>query len=165
MLTALGMICAAVIFLCFPWPAARAEKTSDWTVLFYVAGSNLESVYSYATENLKEIATCHNIYAEKERLAREKKIASGEAPEPGRLPSDFSRGKPSRKSCSFNKSSISYLFLITKGEKSFSFRRKFACFRQAVSLQKRGRGEIARKGSGIGGRSDPASLEKQSFLN
>lgn len=92
MLTALGMICAAVIFLCFPWPAARAEKTSDWTVLFYIAGSNLESDYFYATENLQEIATCHNIYAEKERLAREEKIASGEAPDPERVNVLFQTG-------------------------------------------------------------------------
>lgn len=73
-LTALGLVLAATWMLSGSAPAARAEETlSDWTVLFYICGSNLESTYSYATENLKEISECHNPYAERERLeAREK---------------------------------------------------------------------------------------------
>jgi len=68
MLTALGLILAAAWMLLFPAPAARAEEDkAEWTVLFYVCGSNLESAYSYATENLVEISQCKNPYEEEER--------------------------------------------------------------------------------------------------
>ena len=34
------------------------EEQAEWTVLFYMCGSDLESKYGYATGNLKEIASC-----------------------------------------------------------------------------------------------------------
>lgn len=45
--------------------AEAQEEPDEWTVLFYVCGSNLESVYSYATTNLDEIAQVYypnNVY-------------------------------------------------------------------------------------------------------
>jgi len=73
----MALILAVCLFL-FPAPAARAEEDeAEWTILFYICGSNLESGYSYATENLKEIAGCHNPYAERERLTWEASQASG----------------------------------------------------------------------------------------
>ncbi len=43
----------------FPAPAyAQAGETADWTVMFYFCGTDLESKYSYATENLSEIMEC-----------------------------------------------------------------------------------------------------------
>ncbi len=39
-----------------PAGAEAAEQEDEWTVLFYLCGSDLESRYGYATENLKEIA-------------------------------------------------------------------------------------------------------------
>ena len=36
--------------------AGDAPKEAEWTVMFYMCGSNLESKYSYATGNLEEIA-------------------------------------------------------------------------------------------------------------
>ncbi len=47
--------------LCIPKaaPAEAEQEPAEWTVLFYLCGSDLESRYGYATENLKEIATCH----------------------------------------------------------------------------------------------------------
>ncbi len=38
--------------------AAENEGTAEWTVMFYLCGSDLESGHGYATENLKEIMTC-----------------------------------------------------------------------------------------------------------
>ena len=36
-------------------PAPAADEPAEWTVLFYFCGSDLESKYSYASENLDEI--------------------------------------------------------------------------------------------------------------
>lgn len=36
-------------------PVPAADEPAEWTVLFYFCGSDLESKYSYASENLKEI--------------------------------------------------------------------------------------------------------------
>ena len=50
---------AAVLFLGGFSFAAAAEKTEpdEWTVMIYFCGSNLESRYGYASENLREIQT------------------------------------------------------------------------------------------------------------
>ena len=37
-------------------PAPAADEPAEWTVLFYFCGSDLESKYSYASENLEEIS-------------------------------------------------------------------------------------------------------------
>ena len=37
----------------------RVRQEAEWTVLFYMCGSNLESQYGFATENLKDIARCY----------------------------------------------------------------------------------------------------------
>ena len=34
------------------------QQKAEWTVLFYICGSNLESQYGFATENLTDIASC-----------------------------------------------------------------------------------------------------------
>ena len=40
-------------------PVCRAdEEKAEWTVLFYMCGTDLESNYSYATENLRDINQC-----------------------------------------------------------------------------------------------------------
>ena len=48
----LAAVCLAPL-VCF----AEADE-AEWTVLFYVCGSDLETKYSCATENLKEMAGC-----------------------------------------------------------------------------------------------------------
>ena len=41
------------------WPgSALAENEAEWTVLFYMCGTDLESKYGYATENLTDISKC-----------------------------------------------------------------------------------------------------------
>lgn len=59
-------ILAALLFaaLLLAVPAARAEQQEEdglpeWTVMFYLCGSDLESRHSYATGNLEEILTCY----------------------------------------------------------------------------------------------------------
>ncbi len=37
---------------------AEAEKPAEWTVMYYLCGSDLESKHGYATENLEEISAC-----------------------------------------------------------------------------------------------------------
>ena len=55
-------LCLVCVLLMLCTAPALAEEPEDdqaeWTVLFYLCGSDLESRYSYATENLKEIASC-----------------------------------------------------------------------------------------------------------
>ncbi len=48
-----------MILLCFllPAQAEEASEMDEWTVMFYICGSDLESKYSCATGNLEEIAT------------------------------------------------------------------------------------------------------------
>jgi len=52
--------------LCIPETASAETEPDQWTVLFYMCGSDLESKYSYATSNLKEIAEC--VYPRNELL-------------------------------------------------------------------------------------------------
>ena len=54
---AIGLV---ILSLLLPSGGAAAESAADaeWTVMFYLCGSDLESKYSYATENLTEIANC-----------------------------------------------------------------------------------------------------------
>ena len=46
------LACASTAF------AEPADEQDEWTVMFYMCGSDLESKYSYATGNLEEIAGC-----------------------------------------------------------------------------------------------------------
>ena len=46
------LACASTAF------AQETGEEAEWTVLFYMCGSDLESKYSYATSNLEEIASC-----------------------------------------------------------------------------------------------------------
>ncbi len=39
-------------------PESTAEPEAEWTVLFYFCGSDLESQYGFASENLEEISNC-----------------------------------------------------------------------------------------------------------
>ena len=55
-------ILVMILLLLIPAACCQAEQESagedEWTVLFYLCGSDLESEYSYATGNLEDIATC-----------------------------------------------------------------------------------------------------------
>ncbi|MBQ3268866.1 MAG: hypothetical protein IJH09_03000 [Clostridia bacterium] len=60
-----GLAAALLVTLALCALPASAEADSDmveWTVLFYMCGSDLESSYSYATGNLEEISRCQNPY-------------------------------------------------------------------------------------------------------
>ena len=48
-----------IFLLCFlqPAQAEEPEAMDEWTVLIYICGSDLESKYSCASENLEEIVT------------------------------------------------------------------------------------------------------------
>ncbi len=58
------LICTAMV--CFAVPV-RGEETddgeSDWTVMFYLCGTDLESRYGFATEILSEIAKIYPYYS------------------------------------------------------------------------------------------------------
>ncbi len=49
--------------------AGETGEEAEWTVMFYMCGSDLESKYSYATGNLEEISKCVRPYADSIRLA------------------------------------------------------------------------------------------------
>ena len=52
-------LCLAALLIAPAAAEAEAEEgQAEWTVLFYMCGSDLESKYGYATGNLKEIASC-----------------------------------------------------------------------------------------------------------
>ena len=52
------MALAYMLLVCtFPVFAESADDEDEWTVLFYMCGSDLESAYGYATQNLEDIAS------------------------------------------------------------------------------------------------------------
>ena len=57
MLVLLAALLVALALLCAV-PALADEDEAEWTILFYMCGSDLESRYGYATQNLEEIADC-----------------------------------------------------------------------------------------------------------
>ena len=61
LMIALVLICAAALMAKLPTGpcSAAAETKAEWTVLFYMCGSDLESRYGYATENLRDIGGCY----------------------------------------------------------------------------------------------------------
>ncbi len=63
------LFCILYIVYCFPLTAlnqgARADEAvqkAEWTVMFYFCGSDLESKYGFATENLKGIYDCDAVF-------------------------------------------------------------------------------------------------------
>ena len=54
-----AMLLALLAFFALPALAENEGNEAEWTVMFYMCGSDLESRYSYATENRKDIAGCH----------------------------------------------------------------------------------------------------------
>ena len=54
-----AMLLALLAFFALPALAENEGNEAEWTVMFYMCGSDLESRYGYATENLKDIAGCH----------------------------------------------------------------------------------------------------------
>ena len=69
--------------LCLAAFAANAEaedpELPEWTVMFYMCGSDLESRYGYATENMIEIITTHDLYATYSKMAKEYHFETGDA--------------------------------------------------------------------------------------
>ena len=59
--TMLGLL---MTLLCLAPFAAHAEAEEpdlpEWTVMFYMCGSDLESRYEYASKNMTEITRCHD---------------------------------------------------------------------------------------------------------
>ena len=65
-------IMAAALLSLILWAApALAEENAAWTVMFYLCGSDLESNYGYASENLKEIANCYTYKAVRQAMGNE----------------------------------------------------------------------------------------------
>ena len=62
MLLMLLIFCAATV------TAVAEDETAEWTVLFYICGSDLESKYAYASGNLQEIASCKSGAFEEEEF-------------------------------------------------------------------------------------------------
>ena len=54
----LALLCATLTLCFFTAHAEGQTVESEWTVLFYMCGSDLESKYSYATKNLEDIVSC-----------------------------------------------------------------------------------------------------------
>ena len=53
------------MLLCASPALADGEKAeAEWTIMFYMCGSDLESRYSFATQNLEEIAKCEYPHSE-----------------------------------------------------------------------------------------------------
>ena len=51
-------LCLAALLLAAMPLVCNAEVEAEWTVLFYICGTDLESRFSYATENLRDISVC-----------------------------------------------------------------------------------------------------------
>ena len=56
-LVPLGLLILCLALL-FGSAAAEESGKAQWTVMFYLCGSDLESVHSFATGNLEEISHC-----------------------------------------------------------------------------------------------------------
>lgn len=52
------LVLLALLLFTFPALAEPGEDTAEWTVMFYLCGSDLESRHGFATGNLEEIAEC-----------------------------------------------------------------------------------------------------------
>ena len=67
-----------IVFLCLTASVGLAEageeETAEWTVMFYMCGSDLESKYEFASQNLAEIVQSHNLSTEYDYYAKQYKI-------------------------------------------------------------------------------------------
>ena len=50
---------ALLAFFALPALAENEGNEAEWTVMFYMCGSDLESKHGFATGNLEEILLCH----------------------------------------------------------------------------------------------------------
>ena len=64
---------------------AEGEEQDEWTVLLYLCGSDLESKYGYASENLREIADCHFPHNEMGSIVRAYGDEASDEAIPGRV--------------------------------------------------------------------------------
>ena len=85
--TLLALVLLTLLVGVLPALAEAADDAAEWTVLFYMCGSDLESRYSYATDNLEEIMGCvyphsriSDMMLEYEALMDQTKM-----PDPGRV--------------------------------------------------------------------------------
>ena len=84
---AAALFLTAVLWFPEKAPAEAEQKPAQWTVMFYMCGSDLESKYSYATENLKEISSCFFPRNELTGYLQESGDLSGKIsfPDPGKV--------------------------------------------------------------------------------
>ena len=82
-------ILAALLFaaLLLAVPPVRAEQQEgdelpEWTVMFYLCGSDLESKHSYATGNLEEIISCYPYSAVRQAILGKSEPVNPEAQSP-----------------------------------------------------------------------------------
>ena len=68
-------------------PAAGNGNEAEWTVMFYMCGSDLESRYCYATGNLEEISKCEPPYNQSIQLAAKYgyEVTPDMLPNPGKV--------------------------------------------------------------------------------
>ena len=82
-----ALICAVLPVCASAALAEAAEPEDEWTVLFYMCGSDLESRNSYATGNLEEIASCVYPHSRIGEMMKkyEALMDRAEMPNPGRI--------------------------------------------------------------------------------
>ena len=74
-------------------PIPEDAETAEWTVLFYMCGSDLESKHGFATSNLKEIATVRDPISMMDTLRElSPEIAESANLQPGRVNVLFETG-------------------------------------------------------------------------
>ena len=82
-----ALICAVLLVCASAAFAEAAEPEDEWTVLFYMCGSDLESRNSYATGNLEQIASCVYPHSRIGEMMKkyEALMDRAEVPNPGRI--------------------------------------------------------------------------------
>ena len=79
-----AVLCLAAMF-CVSAAAAEPVET-EWTVMFYLCGSDLESAHSFATSNLEEISNCHElVYVQNRDVSESQDKLNIVLPEKGRV--------------------------------------------------------------------------------
>ena len=84
----LGLIVALLIAAALPGAGAactESEEQAEWTVLFYLCGSDLESKYGFASGNLQEIANCRPPRNEMSSIIRAYGDEIADAENPGKV--------------------------------------------------------------------------------
>lgn len=64
-------LCAALLFSLPAMAESAGEEETEWTVMFYFCGSDLESRNGYATGNLEEIAQCRTYASAVNQIQRD----------------------------------------------------------------------------------------------